>query len=233
MYRRMEEKFKKKSMFHRDNKFFVFYCITCLITVITLVSIFSNSSFVEILMIVTVVAFWPLIYLIIMIRSLLKKQSIRWMEPVRSLRDLQNSVDMKILIDILYEEKLYTKTKLQEMLRHYQSVLPRKSYSDSGFFLAIISVVTAVCMLFLSTYDVLTGDPREVVLYVWLIVVLLIAIIWLGKYVAARILQYGNFESRMEELISEIYLNYPEGKKVERKPKAVKAVISSENPQEN
>ena len=115
--------------------------------------------------------------------------------------------DIKILSGILKENNINTRPKVQETIRHYQCLLPRKIIS-SGQLLAILAFTISVMALLFSEPIMASIGNVQVVLEIILSVIII--------YAAIRIIEknyfrcFGNDELyvRLEASLSEIFMDY-------------------------
>lgn len=124
--------------------------------------------------------------------------------------DLIHKSDIKILKDILKEHNINTRPKMQEAIRHYQTLLPRKITSSN--FLSVLAFSISVLSLLFSDFVLASKENMQEVLAI-------IIIIALG-YLAVRIINKNYFKflskedlyGRIEASLSEIFMNFYEKK---------------------
>ena len=117
--------------------------------------------------------------------------------------------DINILKEILYKNKIDTKPKIVETLRHYQTLLPRL-VEGGGTFLSVLAVAASILALLLND-SIFNNDTN---LKGVLAIFLFISMCYIAyNHVSKNFIRtFGKVElyKRLEASISEIYMNLEE-----------------------
>lgn len=216
MYLKIEKEFKKKSKNRKSQLLFVLgvaiYAIILSSIITFLVDLDKSMGTYLLIMIVSVIPFFIGCYVVILIKiskteKLLFKNIFLLEENKNNYHQIIHKEDIKILLDILKENNINTRPKVQEAIRHYQCLLPRKIVS-SGQLLAILAfAISVMALLFSEPVMTSIGNVQVVLEIIWSVIII---------YVAIRIIEknyfrcFGNDElyMRLEASLSEIFMEY-------------------------
>ena len=224
MYLRIEKEFKKKSKNRRSQLLFVLgvfvYSTILSIVIAFFVGLDKNIGTYLLIMTGSLIPFFIGCYIVILVRiGKIEKISFKKILDIDENKNKYHQIiheeDIKILSEILKENNVNTRPKVQEVIRHYQCLLPRKIIS-SGQLLAILAFTISVMALLFSEPIMASIGNMQVVLGILLSVIII--------YAAIRIMEknyfrcFGNNELyiRLEASLSEIFMDYylkDEGKK--------------------
>ena len=216
MYLKIEKEFKKKSKNRKSQLLFVlgvFGYSTILSIVITFfVGLDENIGTYLLIMTGSLIPFFIGCYIVILVKigkieKIPFKNIFGVDENKNKYHQIIHEEDIKILSGILKENNINTRPKVQEAIRHYQCLLPRKIVS-SGQLLAILAFTISVMALLFSEPIMASIGNVQVVLEIILSVIII--------YAAIRIIEknyfrcFGNNELyvRLEASLSEIFMDY-------------------------
>ncbi len=115
--------------------------------------------------------------------------------------------DLIVLSNILKNKNINSRPKVQEALRHYQCMLPRK-VSSSGTLLSILAFAVSIMALFFSETVLKSATTISVIVAVIFMIILI--------YVMVIVIANGYFKAfskealyvRLESSLSEIFMTY-------------------------
>lgn len=220
MYLQIEEEFKQQSEY-RNNQILIF-----LVSIIFFVGlyyacnplygkIYYNNSieFLDILYpVLTIFLFFATCYVYIFIRvkkcfSLHLKDFFNISQILNKHQEFMHKEDIKVLQDILKNHSINTRPKLQEAIRHYQCLLPRKVISN-GQLLAILAFAASIIALWFSEPFLHSDSSLDIILFILTVVAIFYLII---RFVATSILKIFSNDAlytRLEASLSEIFMTY-------------------------
>ena len=225
MYKKLEEEFKEKSHFHKDNKKLLANSAAFLFVVLLFVSSIKMPEWVA--GIITALALFAIpisVYLFVGIRDKDYKgfflDNKKW---IKRLRARQDEKDIAILRKMLLENNINSKEKVQECLRHYQVLVPI-SQTYHSVFLAILMAALAVLSLVFNIAGSFESWKQDSFAQEFFMIctygILILACAWL-LYCGIQKL-FGNFYKQLEEFLSSIYFEYQDVKKTTRKARVSK-----------
>ena len=220
MYLQIEEEFKQQSEY-RNNQILIF-----LVSIIFFVGlyyacnplygkIYYNKSieFLDILYpVLTIFLFFATCYVYIFIRvkkcfSLHLKDFFNISQILNKHQEFMHKEDIKALQDILKSHSINTRPKVQEAIRHYQCLLPRKVISN-GQLLAILAFATSIIALLFSEPFLHSDSSLDIILFILTIVTIFYLIIQFVSTNILKIFSKDALYTRLEASLSEIFMTY-------------------------
>ncbi len=220
MYIRIEKEFKKKSKYRKSQLLFALGAFAYA-TVITLLFSSNFGAIIEnnkldsnfIWFLVVGIFMFPIICYIYMLLSIRKQVKITIENAfnydfVRAeYEQMIHNKDLEVLSNILKDNNINTRPKVQEALRHYQCMLPRK-VTSSGTLLSILAFTVSILALIFSETVFMSADVIPIILTIILGVILI--------YIIVLVITNGYFKAfckdalytRIEASLSEIFMNY-------------------------
>lgn len=113
--------------------------------------------------------------------------------------------DIKLLIEILKENGINTRPKVQEVLHHYQCLLPRRTIGSSQI-IAILALTVSILALMLQNEVMLNQFKIMVIVLVIAVVVLFYLVWYMMNRDIFRAFGQDAFNERMESALSEIWI---------------------------
>ena len=216
MYLKIEKEFKKKSKNRKSQLLFVlgvFVYSTILSIVITFfVGLEKNIGTYLLIMTGSVIPFFIGCYIVILVK-IGRVEKISFInifdvdENKNKYHQIIHEEDIKILSGILKENNINTRPKVQETIRHYQCLLPRKIIS-SGQLLAILAFTISVMALLFSEPIMASIDNVQVVIEIILSVIIIYMVIKLIEKNYFRCFGNDALYTRLEASLSEIFMDY-------------------------
>ena len=219
MYKKIEEEFKAKSIRLRDRCLFSICIIFMpIIEIIIICQIpIKKYPLVFISTIPIVLIFYILCYLYICI-SVSKLNENKWYDYFKFnkiwkiyLKNTQKQ-DIKTLTAIIEEKGINTRSEIQEAIRHYQCLLPRKVISG-GMLLSILALAISILSFIIAAQiDDIEYSIKLIIQIFTVITIFYYAIKTMNETLFKFFGKYTLFE-RIEAALSEIYVKYPIAKK--------------------
>ena len=228
MYLRIEKEFKKRSK-HRKTQLrfvvgaFAFATILSLLFSSDLFAMIENNKIDVNYIWFTLLGMLPFfvichIYMAISIRKYVKLsiKNIFDLDFIQEkYKEMIHEEDLKILCEILKDNHINTRPKVQETIRHYQCLLPRK-VSTSGTLLSILAFTVSTMALIFSESVWNSATTLVIVLVIVLAVMLIYGMIIMIDKFYFKALGNDALYMRLEASLSEIFMDYylkEEGKK--------------------
>lgn len=215
MYFELENKFEKNSIARKTNKALLLILGFFLILLLIVICIFQVELkiLVDFLLVLAYsVLSCTSFYLYLFFNSHRKGQKniksfFRINETKKLYLKLLHDEDIKLLKDILLEHNINTRPKLSEVIRHYQCLLPRNNESQFTVIPVLALVVSLLALLF--NPEVLSSVANvNIIVFVIFSVIFLYGFLYLPLIQVFRVFgKYALYE-RIEESLSEIYMNY-------------------------
>lgn len=213
MYLQIEEDFKRRSKNRKSQILFILAVfVFAIIAYFPLEKLFTEDDyFLEyyILVCFLLVLFLVLCYVYIFSQTRkIKKLSFLNLNEVLNcyFENIHNS-DLKILSEILKENDINTRPKVQEAIRHYQCLLPRK-VASSGQLLTILALVISIIALLFSEPFANSESNMEAFFVILLTVIIGYIVI---QFIAKNIFKIFGKDAlykRLEASLSEIFMTY-------------------------
>ena len=220
MYLRIEEEFKEQSEY-RNNQILFF-----IISIIFFAGLYYACNplygkiyynkpieFLDVLYpLLVIILFFGVCYIYIFYRctksfSLQFKDFFKLNQIINKYQEFMHTEDIKTLRNILKNYNINTRPKLQETIRHYQCLLPRKIIAE-GQLLTILALAISIIALLFSEPFVTSESNIEALFVILLTVIIGYSVI---QFIAKNILKIFSKEalySRMEASLSEIFMTY-------------------------
>lgn len=170
------------------------------------------------ILIIGVLFFYFICYIFVFFNGLTKKE-----RSIKSFFNIINTTDtykekihdddIKILKEILEEHKINTRPKIEEAIRHYQCLLPRKTV-PTGRLISILALVISVLALLVNETVIKSVENIKFILLILFTVILFYGIVWLIGNTIFRVFGKDALYTRIEDSLSEIYMTYYSDKKV-------------------
>ena len=215
MYLKIEQSFKKKSHLRKSKALFFgvyFFFAFLLIYLGFIEKIININMLVVVLIYGCIYHICAYFYVIVKIRKCKEfswKKLLDTDENVKLYRLKIHNQDIRLLQEILTEHKIDNANKMQEAIRHYQTLMPRNIITGSSI-LSIMAFVIAIITLFLN--EKIYDDKQSLeITFMFLLVVFLIVFTF-NLYNKNIFRLFGKVElyKRLETSISEIYMNLEE-----------------------
>lgn len=212
MYSQIENEFKDKSKLRLSQILFVMYTI-----IFSILCMFFLWKIIELpdicivfFIVVAIVVFFMGCYIFMFFKAITKKQrSIKiFLKVFTILNEYDKKIhddDIKILRDILKKHNIDSQYKMEEAIRHYQCILPRR-VSQSGITLSIFSIVVAVIALF--TNETIIASSENIVFLIAFLLIAIMILIILSLIVDCVYRFFGRdaLYIRLEDSLSEIFM---------------------------
>ena len=220
MYLRIEKEFKKRSK-HRKTQLrfvvgaFTFATILSLLFSSNLFAMVKNNKLDANYIWFTLLGMLPFlficyIYMAISIRKYTKLsiKNIFDLDFVQEqYKEMIHKEDLKILCEILKDNHINTRPKVQETIRHYQCLLPRK-VSTSGTLLSILAFTVSTLALIFSESVWNSATTLAIVFVLVLAVILIYGVIIMIDKFYFKALGNDALYTRLEASLSEIFMDY-------------------------
>ncbi len=224
MYKEIEVEFKKKSTKFKDK---LLFCMSATITIaiaITVIfvlpTLLNYSNWISMIICAGLaLVYFGSCYMYICIK-VRKVKEIKWYEFFNYIKIWNIYIinarkqDKDKLTEIIESKGINTRIEIQEAIRHYQNLLPRKVISG-GYLISIFALVISV-LAFMIADENKNDDPKQLFILLVILFVVIAAYYFMFKAINENVLKYlGKYAlyERLETALSEIYVNYPAVKK--------------------
>ena len=230
MYLQIEEEFKEQSEYRNSQILFIFASVIFSIGLYyacdPLYQKINDNRDIDLLDVLypllAIVLFLGLCYLYIFSRckkyfDLPFKDIFKIIQITNKYQEFMHIEDIKTLRNILKEYNINTRPKIQEAIRHYQCLLPRKIISG-GQLLTILALVISIIALLFSEPFARSESNIEIFFVIILMVIIGYLIV---QFIAKNVLKIFSNEAlyiRMEASLAEIFMNYYLRKSEEQEP---------------
>lgn len=220
MYLRIEKEFKKKSK-HRKTQLrfvigaFTFATILSLLFSPALLSMIENNKIDGKYIWFVILGMLPFllichIYMVWNVRNHAKlsiKNIFDFDFIKEQYQEMIHKEDLKVLCQILKDNHINSRPKVQETIRHYQCLLPRK-FSASGTLLSILAFAVSTMALIFSESVWSSATTLAVIIVIVLAIILIYGMIIAIDKFYFRALGKDALYTRMEASLSEIFMTY-------------------------
>lgn len=128
-------------------------------------------------------------------------------KTIHAYQDKLHEKDISILKEILQDYNIDTRPKVEEAIRHYQCLLPRK-VSQTGQLLSILALVVSILALLVSEMVSQSVENVEFILGIILTVIIIYIVVRLIEKNVFRIFGKDALYTRIEDSLSEIFMTY-------------------------
>ncbi len=216
MYLQIENEFKNNSKTLASQLLlilgaFLFSCV-CTIFLNAVVKKGYGENIYALILFGGMFIFYVICYVFVFFKGLKKEQRTvkAFFKVSATIRAYQNKIhsdDIKILKEILEKHKINTRPKVEEAIRHYQCLLPRK-VSQSGQLLSILAFVISVLALLVTETVMQSVENVGFILGIILTVILIYALVRLIEKNIFRSFGKDALYTRIEDSLSEIFMTY-------------------------
>ena len=223
MYLEIEREFRKKSKIFRSRLLLVSSIIVLSLIYVIIFNRFAvenllnyfNVDKILLLIFLGSLIFWIICYFYIFfyvaIKTEWKYMNFFKVDETKAVYlDLIHKSDIKILKDILKEHNINTRPKMQETIRHYQTLLPRKIASSN--FLSILAFSISVLSLLFSDFVLASKENMREVFAIIIIIALGYCAVHMISKNYFKFLSKEDLYGRIEASLSEIFMNFYEKK---------------------
>lgn len=216
MYLQIEEEFKKQSKTRNAQVLFVLGTILlALICTMLLDKIAEKNNYkicYAIILLIGAFVFYTICYIFMFVVGLSKKQRsfkqfFKIKDTIHSYQGKLHSDDIKILQGILKNHKINTRPKIEEAIKHYQCLLPRK-VSQPGQLLTILAFVISTLALFASETVISSTENIQFIAGILFTVIIIYAMVRLIEKNIFRVFGKDALYMRIEDSLSEIFMTY-------------------------
>ncbi len=216
MYLRIEKEFKKKSKNRKYQLLFVLgvfiYSFTLSNVLVLGVGLEKSIGTYILITFSSLIPFYLVCYGVILL-TVKKYEKISFFQ-ILDIENIKNKYqeiiykeDIKILTEILKQNKINTRPKVQETIRHYQCMLPRRIES-TGKLLTILAFAISIMALLFSDTVISSMKNIQVIFVIVFVVVVMYWVIHIIEKNYFRIFGKEELYIRLEASLSEIFMIY-------------------------
>lgn len=216
MYLRIEKEFKKKSKNRKYQLLFVLgvfiYSFTLSNVLVLGVGLEKSIGTYILITFSSLIPFYLVCYGVILLT--VKKYEKISFSQILDIENIKNTYqeiiykeDIKILTEILKQNKINTRPKVQETIRHYQCMLPRRIES-TGKLLTILAFAISIMALLFSDTVISSMKNVQVIFVIVFVVVVMYWVIHIIEKNYFRIFGKEELYIRLEASLSEIFMIY-------------------------
>ena len=216
MYLQIENKFKKNSKIRTSQSLFIVGALLLTIICSMLLNLIKSEEnywgIYALILLIGSFVFYVICYVFMFFIGLTKdKRTIKAFfsisETIQAYQNRLHDEDIKILKEILEEHKINTRPKIEEAIKHYQCLLPRK-ISQTGQLLSILAFVISTLALLVSETVIASAENVGFILGIILTVIIVYAVIRLIEENIFRVFGKDALYTRIEDSLSEIFMTY-------------------------
>lgn len=216
MYAQIEYEFKKNSKTHNSRVLFGLLVLLYIFVTLIIIINAEDHEFFELIYVVCVISeailFCIACYVFMYFMGVDKSErSLKSFFKIGyTLQEYQDKIhnnDIELLKVILEEYNINTRPKVEEAIRHYQCLLPRKVVQP-GQLISILAFVISMIALFLNEIII---KSKENISFIVLILLTTTALYALVRFVGNNVIRvFGKdaFYARIEDSLSEIFMSY-------------------------
>lgn len=220
MYLQIEEEFKEQSEYRNNQILFFIIFIIFFVGLYYACNplfgkIYYNKSveFLDILYpLLAIILFLGVCYIYIFYRCtksffLRFKDFFKINQVINKYQEFMHTEDIKTLRNILKSYNINTRPKVQETIRHYQCLLPRKIIAEGQLLTILAFAISIIALLFSEPFA--TSESNMEVFFIILLMVIISYLII--QFIAKDILKIFSKEAlytRLEASLSEIFMTY-------------------------
>ena len=215
MYLQIENKFKKNSKIRTSQLLFIFGALLLAITCSILLNLIKSEEnywgFYALILLIGSFVSYAICHVFMFFIGLTKdKRTIKAFFSIETIQAYQNRLhneDIKILKAILEEHKINTRPKIEEAIKHYQCLLPRK-ISQTGQLLSILAFVISTLALLVSETVIASAENVGFIVGIIFAVIIIYTVIRLIENNIFRMFGKDALYTRIEDSLSEIFMTY-------------------------
>ena len=215
MYLQIENEFRQKSRFLKQNLILILCSVALVTVLIAVYNIAEEKNRIAVVIVgffIGLFLMWITFYAIIYFKHVNKEKKsfcafFRFSTTLHTYQEKIHNEDIQTLKQILKKHKIDTRPKLEEVIKHYQCVLPRK-VEQSGQLLSILAFVISVLALLLSETVIKSAENISGVILILVMVVLLYLIAQSFKRNVLKVFSKESLYERIESSLAEIFMEY-------------------------
>ncbi len=216
MYLQIEEEFKKRSKTRNAQALFVLgvilFALICTALLDKITGKDNYEIYYAIILLLGMFIFYTICYTFIFVIGLSKKhrsfkQFFKVKDTIHSYQEKLHSDDIKILQEILKNYKIDTRPKVEEAIKHYQCLLPRK-VSQTGQLLTILAFVISTLALLVSETIISSIENIQFIAGIIFTVIIIYVMVRIIEKNIFRIFGKDALYMRIEDSLSEIFMTY-------------------------
>ena len=213
MYLQIENEFRQKSRFLKQNLILILCSVALVTVLIAVYNIAEEKNRIAVVIVgffIGLFLMWITFYAIIYFKHVNKEKKsfcafFRFSTTLHTYQEKIHNEDIQTLKQILKKHKIDTRPKLEEVIKHYQCVLPRK-VEQSGQLLSILAFVISVLALLLSETVIKSAENISGVILILVMVVLLYLIAQSFKRNVLKVFSKESLYERIESSLAEIFM---------------------------
>lgn len=216
MYLQIENKFKKNSKIRTSQLLFIVGTLALAIICSMLLNLIKSEEnywgFYTLILLIGSFVFYVICCVFMFFIGLTKdnrtiKEFFNIKRTIQAYQNRLHDEDIKILKEILEEHKINTRPKIEEAIKHYHCLLPRK-ISQTGQLLSILAFVISTLSLLVSENVIASTENVSFILGIILTVIIIYAVIRLIEKNIFRVFGKDALYTRIEDSLSEIFMTY-------------------------
>lgn len=215
MYLQIENEFRQKSRFLKQNLILILCSVALVTVLIAVYNIAEEKNRIAVVIVgffIGLFLMWITFYAIIYFKHVNKEKKsfcafFRFSTTLHTYQEKIHNEDIQTLKQILKEHKINTRPKIEEAIKHYQCLLPRKT-SQTGQLLSILALVISMLALLVSETVIASAENVGFILEIILTVIIVYAVISLIEKNIFRVFGKDALYTRIEDSLSEIFMTY-------------------------
>ena len=213
MYLQIENEFKKESRFLKQNLVLTLSSVVLIAVLIAIYNITEEKNGIAVAIVcffIGLFLMWITFYAIIYFKHVNKEKRsfcafFRFSTTLHTYQEKIHNEDIQTLKQILKKHKIDTRPKLEEVIKHYQCVFPRK-VEQSGQLLSILAFVISVLALLLSETVMKSAENIAGVILILSMVALLYLIAQSFNRNVLKVFSKESLYERIESSLAEIFM---------------------------
>lgn len=213
MYLQIENEFRKKSRFLKQNLILTLCSVVLVAVLIAVYNIAEEKNRIAVVIVgffIGLFLMWIIFYAIIYFKHVNKEKKsfcafFRFSTTLHTYQEKIHNEDIQTLKQILKKHKIDTRPKVEEIIKHYQCILPRK-VEQSGQLLSILAFVISVLALLLSETVIKSAENIAGVIIILVMVALLYLIAQSFNRNVLKVFSKESLYERIESSLAEIFM---------------------------
>ena len=169
-------------------------------------------------LVVSVICLIAIYYLLVFLKINRTNKNMNFVKVKANIREIQKQLhiqDIELLKEIFKEQNINTRAEVQEVIRHYQCLIPRKTIS-SGTMLSILAfTISTMAFIFNETTNTITTNVNIFLSIMAIVVIVYFLLKFINDNTFKLFGKYALYE-RLESSASEIYMTMQIAKKKEQ-----------------
>ena len=209
MFNNIESKFKKSSLYHKNIIFLFIVFIFYFVFGFLILKETNLWIFIAFIIFLCFIIYGYLVFKNVCMKVYSKtnwKKVFNLSYTIKNFFDKQKNKDKELLKKILKEEGINTRPKVGNIIEHYRIYNPR-SINSGGTFLSILAIFISIVVFIYDQNANIANEKAQIIAELVVLVLIGWAIFSSISKTIGTLYSKKSFYLRMEDLLTEIYIN--------------------------